>query len=73
MTPLIDDSAERYTMSVGEVAQTLGCTRQTVHDYANSGVLSYRTKLRGKQPWKFFDPAEVQTYASKRAGSQIEK
>lgn len=59
--------AARYTMSVGKVATALTCSRQTVHDYAESGVLSYVEKMRGKMPWKFFDPEEVNAYAQKRA------
>lgn len=56
-------------MSVGKVATALTCSRQTVHDYAESGVLSYVEKMRGKMPWKFFDPEEVNAYAQKRAAN----
>lgn len=63
------NSAARYTMSVGEVAQRLGCSRQTVHDYAATGVLTFVEKMRGKVPWKYFDPEEVSAYAQKRGAA----
>ena len=63
--------ATRYTMGVGEAAQILHCSRQTVHDYATTGVLSYVEKMRGKVPWKYFDPDEVNAYAQKRVAANV--
>ena len=65
------ENAARYTMSVGEVAQILKCSRQTVHDYAATGVLSFVEKMRGKVPWKYFDPDEVNAYAQKRVAANV--
>lgn len=64
-------NAARYTMSVGEAARRLDCSRQTVHDYAATGVLSYMEKMRGKVPWKYFDPEEVNAYAQKRGATDV--
>lgn len=58
--------AARYTMGVGAVARRLNCSRQTIHDYAATNVLSYQEKMRGRVPWKYFDPQEVEAYAEKR-------
>jgi predicted site-specific integrase-resolvase len=61
-----NEDVTRYTMGVNEVRQRLKCSRQTVHDLATAGVLSYRTKQMGRVNWKYFDPAEVEAYAEKR-------
>ena len=63
---MTNEDVTRYTMGVNEVRQRLKCSRQTVHDLATAGVLSFRTKQMGRVPWKFFDPQEVESYAEKR-------
>jgi DNA-binding transcriptional MerR regulator len=65
------NAADKYIMSAGEVAKRLGVSRETVHNYAETGVLSFRPKMRGKLPWKYFNPDEVETYARKRAGEAL--
>lgn len=64
------DDLKRYTMQVGEVSQLLDCSRETVHNLAETGELSYRVRSRGKQEWKFFDPQEVAQLAQKRGVEQ---
>lgn len=56
----------RYTMQAGEVAERLQCSRETVHNLADTGELSYKTRSRGKQEWRFFDPVEVEDLAKRR-------
>ncbi len=63
---MIEDDTKRYTMRVKEVAARLTCSRQTVHDLADSGELHFQTKKRGQQNWKYFDPAEVEQIAHAR-------
>lgn len=58
--------ASRYTMQVGEAAQVLQSTRETVHNLAEGGYLSYVERPRGAQRWKFFDPEEVRRLAHER-------
>ena len=58
---------ERYTMQAGEVAKQLQVSRETVHNLAETGVLSFTERLRGKsQKWRYFDPQEVEAYAVQR-------
>ena len=55
---------ERYTMQAGEVAKRLQVSRETVHNLADTGTLSYIERLRGKsQKWRYFNPEEVDAYA----------
>lgn len=53
-------------MRVRDVQQRLQTTRQTVHDMAERGELHFVTRKRGKQDWKYFDPAEVEERAQER-------
>jgi predicted site-specific integrase-resolvase len=58
---------ERYTMQAGEVAKRLQVSRETVHNLAETGALSYVERLRGKsQKWRYFNPTEVDDYAVRR-------
>lgn len=58
--------ADRYTMRAGAVAQRLAVSRETVHNLAGTGVLSYVEKARGRVQWKYFNPQEVDDYAAQR-------
>lgn len=62
----MNDTAQ-YTMQPGEVAQRLDVTRQTVHNLAADGVLSFIEKARGRKIWKYFNPAEVERFAQERS------
>ena len=66
------EDAQRYTMRVKDVAARLDCSRQTVHDLADSGELHFQTRKMGKQHWKYFDPAEVEQMAHARGVSTSE-
>lgn len=63
---MTEEDARRYTMRVKDVAARLQCSRQTVHDLADSGSLNYRTRRMGKQDWRYFNPAEVERIAQER-------
>lgn len=62
--------ADRYTMQAGEVALRLHVSRETVHNLAETGVLSYVEKARGRTHWKYFNPEEVEAYAQQRGVQQ---
>lgn len=64
-------SDERYALGVGEVAKRLQVSRETVHNLAETGVLSYVERARGRTFWKFFDPSEVEQYAIKRGVKNV--
>jgi excisionase family DNA binding protein len=61
-------SDDKYTMGVGDAAKLLGVSRETVHNYIDSGELSYRTRPHGQQRWKYLYPDEVQALARKLSG-----
>ena len=62
---------ESYSIGVGEVARRLQVSRETVHNLADTGVLSYVNRARGRIYWKFFNPDEVREYAIKRGVKDV--
>jgi predicted site-specific integrase-resolvase len=59
----MNEEAERYTMQAGDVAKRLNISRESVHNYAETGLLSFVARPRGRTTWKYFDPAEVEAFA----------
>lgn len=69
MTNLPPDHLE-YTMSPGDVAEALQCSRSTVHYLASIGQLPSITRSRGTKAWRFFKPADVASLAEARGVAQ---
>ena len=61
----------RYTITTAEAMTILKCSRDTVHNLAESGALSFVTKPRGNYDWRYFNREEVEALALVRNGEEI--
>jgi len=61
----------RYTITTAEAMAVLKCSRDTVHNLAESSELSFVTRPRGSYEWRYFDPEEVEALARKRNGEEV--